>query len=48
MYPRIPWELVADTLGSAEHPLGTTGLDNSRHQPDDIPLYDTQKASAYC
>ena len=27
MYPRIPWELVADPLGSAEHTLGTTALE---------------------
>jgi len=26
MYPRIPWELVMDPLGSAEHTLGPTGL----------------------
>jgi len=26
MYPRIPWELVADPLESAEHTLGTTAL----------------------
>jgi len=26
MYPRIPWELVADPLGSAEHTLGSTAL----------------------
>ena len=26
MYPRIPWELDADPLGSEEHTLGTTGL----------------------
>jgi len=26
MYPRVPWELVADRLGSAEHTLGTAGL----------------------
>ena len=26
MYPWIPWEMVADPLGSAEHTLGTTGL----------------------
>ena len=25
MYPRIPWELVADTLGSEEHTSGNTG-----------------------
>jgi hypothetical protein len=23
MYPRIPWKLVVDPLGSAEHTLGT-------------------------
>jgi hypothetical protein len=23
---RIPWELVVDSLGSAKHTLGTTGL----------------------
>jgi len=28
MYPRIHWELVADTLGPAEHSLGTAGLGN--------------------
>jgi hypothetical protein len=28
MYPRIPWELVADPLGSAEHTLGTTALEH--------------------
>jgi hypothetical protein len=27
MYPQIPWELFADPLGSAEHILGTTGMD---------------------
>jgi len=26
MYPRITWELAADTLGSAEDNLWTTGL----------------------
>jgi hypothetical protein len=26
MYPLIPWELVADRLGSAEHALWTTAL----------------------
>jgi hypothetical protein len=26
MHPRNHWELVADPLGSAEHSLGTTGL----------------------
>jgi len=26
MCPRIPWELVTDPWGSAEHTLGTTGL----------------------
>jgi hypothetical protein len=27
MYPRIPWELVADHLESAVHTLGTTGME---------------------
>jgi hypothetical protein len=27
MYPRIPWELVADLLESAEHILGTAAVD---------------------
>jgi len=26
MYPRIPWELVEDPLGSGAHTLGTTTL----------------------
>jgi hypothetical protein len=26
MYPRIPWEVVADTIGSVEHTLGNTAL----------------------
>jgi hypothetical protein len=26
MYPRIPWELVADPLGYAERTLGTTDI----------------------
>jgi hypothetical protein len=30
MYPRIPWEQVADPLGSAEHTLRTTYLDDSQ------------------
>ena len=29
MYPRIPWELVADPLRPAERPLGTTALGGS-------------------
>jgi hypothetical protein len=27
MYPRIPWELVAYPLGSAEHTLRTAAID---------------------
>jgi hypothetical protein len=27
MYPRIPWEMVADPLRSAEHTLGTAAID---------------------
>jgi len=26
MYLRIPWELVAESLGSAQNTLGTTGI----------------------
>jgi hypothetical protein len=26
IYPRIPWELVADRLGSPEYIFGTTGI----------------------
>jgi hypothetical protein len=26
MYPRIPWKLVTDLLGSAEHTFGTAGV----------------------
>jgi len=29
MYPRIPWDLVSNPLGSAEHTLGTTGLEDT-------------------
>jgi len=28
MYPRTPWDLVADPWGFAKHTLGTTALDN--------------------
>jgi hypothetical protein len=30
MCPRMPWELVADPLGSTEHILGTTALANMK------------------
>jgi len=26
MYPRIPWDLIADALGSVQHTSGTSGL----------------------
>ena len=32
MYPRIPWELVADPLESAERNLGTTRFGISSQQ----------------
>ena len=35
MYPRIPWKLVADPSGSAEHNLGSTDLDYA----DDVHLF---------
>ena len=28
MYPRIPWDLVSNPLGYAEHTFGTTGLED--------------------
>ena len=31
MYPRIPWELVADHLGSVEHSLATTYPEHENH-----------------
>ena len=33
MYPQIPWEVVANTLGSAEHILGTTELPECKTIP---------------
>jgi len=33
MYPWIPWEMVADPLGSADHTLGTTGADGKVVSP---------------
>jgi len=33
MYRRIPWELVADTLGSREHTMGTAGLVRTDDSP---------------
>ena len=29
MYSRIPWELLADPMGSTEHTSGTTDLEES-------------------
>jgi hypothetical protein len=34
MYPRIPWELVADPVRSAEHTLGTTALVDEKVHKD--------------
>jgi len=33
MYPWIPWEMVADPLGFAEHSLGTTGVEGKVVSP---------------
>jgi hypothetical protein len=38
MYPWIPWEHVADPLGTVEHSLGTTALENKKLSS----LYDMQ------
>jgi len=37
MYPRIPWEMVADPLGSMEHTLGATDVGSlmSRFKDDE-------------
>jgi hypothetical protein len=32
MFPRIAWELVAGPLGSTDHNLGTTGLEETHSQ----------------
>jgi len=29
MYPQYPWAMVSYPLGSAEHTLGPTGIDNN-------------------
>jgi len=34
MYPRIPWEMVEDPLGSAERNFGTTGLASQRRRTE--------------
>ena len=44
MYPRIPWELVANPLGSAEHTFGTTVLDEISKKKLDTHL---NQASEY-
>ena len=41
MQPHIPWELVADPLGSAEHTLGTTALDDCRHRHSSLYVRST-------
>jgi hypothetical protein len=33
MYPWIPWEVAADTFGSADHILGTTELPKCKTIP---------------
>jgi hypothetical protein len=39
MYPRIPWEVVADTLGSTEHILGTTELPECKIIPHEEVIH---------
>ena len=36
IYLWIPWEMVADTVGSAEHTLGTTAIDVFSHRGEVI------------
>lgn len=35
MYPRVPWELVADPSGSAGHTLQPTELYHQQHSSND-------------
>ena len=39
MYPRIPWEVVADTLGSIEYILGTTELQECKIFSHEKPIH---------
>jgi hypothetical protein len=47
MYPWIPREMVADPLGSAEHTLGTTGLEGfwNMNTCTNIPMHLNSKTS---
>jgi hypothetical protein len=48
IYPRIPWEMVEDPLGSAEHTMGTTGLEGSwnTNTRTNMPTHFNSKTSA--
>ena len=43
MYPWIPWELMTDPLGSAEHNLGNTDLGSTGKEfPNSSIIYCSQ------
>jgi len=49
MPPQIPWELVADPLGSAGHILGTTTPRHKHHQTTrKFPLNEDDKNVYRC
>jgi len=39
MNPRIPWKVVVDPLWSAEHTLGTAGLEDPCQKDADLERY---------
>jgi hypothetical protein len=43
MYPWIPWELVADPKGSAEHTSGTTALEKTQCHIFQFPILNAVK-----
>ena len=52
MYPQIPWEVVADNLGSAEHIFGTNEVNECKIIPHEKlihlqPLNKTPTAPLY-
>jgi len=46
MYPRIPWELVTDPSGSAEHTSGSSDLDYADDVHSSVEILNTVKKNA--
>jgi hypothetical protein len=40
MYPRIPWQLVEDPLGTAQYNLGTTELERCNIKGRGVLVYE--------